>query len=362
MSYLTTSIWRASQTNFLRTIASWYHLKQDKEFPKPGIGMPADRAGNHTVIEGRDPADLPVILQGAIEGHVLVKNERDTLPLKSPKTVSIFGYSANRPAKWTAAEDKDGSWIFGLAPVFSLDPGTSLIGPKGTLSVGGGSGANTPATFTSPQDALVARAKKDGFRLYQDLTSAKPSVNPDSDVCIVFANAWAREGNDRPALQDEYTDTLINTVADQCSKTVVVMHNAGPRVVEGFVDHENVTAIIFAHLPGQDTGTAIVSLLWGDSNPSGKLPYSVAKTESDYGILLNPVPTNGSKDPQAQFTEGIYLDYKYFEKSHIQPLYEFGYGLSYTRYDYSNIQLQGPKGSTNEWPTGEIISGGQKDL
>lgn len=324
--------------------------------------MPIDRAGNHTVIEGRDPADLPAILQGAVEGHVLVKNDDNTLPLRKPKTVSIFGYSANTPAHWTAKTDNFGTWLFGLAPVDGLDFEKTVIGSKGTMSVAGGSGANTPETFKSPQDAFVQKAKKDGFTLYQDLTSAKPGVNPASDVCIVFGNAWAREGVDRPALQDEYTDTLITTVANQCKKTVVVFHNAGPRVVGGFIDHPNVTGLIFAHLPGQSTGDALVSLLWGDSNPSGKLPYTVAKQESDYGDLLDPVPANGSKSPQTDFPHGIYLDYKYFEKSHIEPMYEFGFGLSYTRWDYSNIQIQGPLGNKSEYPSGKVISGGQADL
>lgn len=234
--------------------------------------MPPDLTRNHTVVEGRDPADLPTILRGAIEGHVLVKNEKNTLPLKSPRTISIFGYSANTPPHWTAQTDHSGEWLFGLAPAVDLDLATTMIGPKGTMSVAGGSGANTPATFKSPQDALVERAKKDHFQLYQDLTSAKPGIMPASDACIVFRNAWAQETVGRPALKDEYTDTLINTVADQCNKTIVVFHNAGPRVVDGIVNHPNVTAIIIAHLPGQDTGDALVSLLWGDENPSGKLP------------------------------------------------------------------------------------------
>lgn len=345
-----------------RIIASWYKLDQDVHFPNPGVGMPIDRAGNHTVVEGRDPADLPTILEGAVEGHVLVKNDKNTLPFKSPQAISIFGYSGVRPPQWTAQTDVAGSWLVGLAPINIAEIETALIGPRGTLSGGGGSGAITPAAFYPPQDAFVARAKKDGFTLYQDLTSAKPTVHPDSDACVVLANAWAREGEDRVALKDAYTDTLINTVASQCAKTVVVFHNAGPRVVDDIINHPNVTAIVFAHLPGQDTGPALVSLLWGDVNPSGKLPYTVAKKEADYGSLLNPVPDGGSNDPQSDFAAGIYLDYKDFEKSHIEPQYEFGFGLSYTRWDYSGIQLQGPIGAAAEWPTGKTISGGQEDL
>ncbi|KAG6001553.1 hypothetical protein E4U21_004093 [Claviceps maximensis] len=345
-----------------RIIAAWYQIGQDKDFPTPGIGMPKPVVGPHTVIEGRDPNDHSTILQGAIEGHVLVKNEKQTLPLRNLRTLSIFGYSANTPPMWSAAEDVDGSWITGLAPVLGQNQSHTVTAPKGTLFGAGGSGAITPTAFSSPQDALVAKAAKDGFTLYQDLGSSQPSVNPSSDACIVFGNAWASEGTDRPALQDDYTDTLIRTVASQCAKTIVVLHNAGIRTVDGFVDHPNVTALLFAHLPGQESGEALVSLLWGQSNPSGKLPYTVAHSQSDYGALLDPRGQD-SKSPQADFSAGIYTDYKYFEHKHIQPRYEFGFGLSYTHYDYSELEIQGPLGNYHdEWPQGRVTSGGQEDL
>ncbi|KAK2599038.1 hypothetical protein QQS21_005505 [Conoideocrella luteorostrata] len=347
----------------MRIVASWYALGQDQGFPKPGVGMPKPVDASHTVVEGRDPKDLPTILQGAIEGHVLLKNDKNTLPLRSPKVISVFGYSANTAPKFSAAEDTEGSWSGGKAPVLGLNEAQTAIGPKGTMYGGGGSGAISPASFSSPQDVLVARAKQDGFVLHQDLTSSQPKVHADSDACIVFGNAWATEGSDRAGLRDDYTDTLITTVANQCAKTIVVIHNAGVKLVDGFIDHHNVTALIFAHLPGQESGNAIVSLLWGQSNPSGKLPYTVAKKESDYGPLLDPASQSGSKSPQSDFTAGIYTDYKYFEKSHIQPRYEFGFGLSYTRYDYSNMQLRGPLGNfQSQFPQGKISSGGQEDL
>ncbi|TQW00989.1 glycosyl hydrolase [Cordyceps javanica] len=357
----------------MRIIASWYQLKQDdSSFPQPGIGMPGNLTVPHRIVEGRDPADMPVILQGAVESHVLVKNDNNTLPLRAPKVVSIFGYSATTPPKWTAEEDADGTWRFGLAPVLGLDPATSPTGGRGTMFGAGGSGAVTPQTHVSPQEALVSRAARDGFVLRQDLGSAKPAaavVDPASDACLVFGNAWAREGNDRPQLEDDYTDTLIRTVADQCATTVVVLHNAGPRLVGGFADHPNVKAVIFAHLPGQQAGDAVVSLLWGDVSPSGKLPYTVAEKAADYGPLLDPQQAGpDSKSPQAYFPQGVYTDYKYFERAHVEPRYEFGFGLSYTRFDYSDIVVAAPAPAGRpasppaEYPSGPVVSGGQSDL
>ncbi|OAA35972.1 glycoside hydrolase family 3 protein [Cordyceps fumosorosea ARSEF 2679] len=348
-----------------RIIAAWYQVHQDKDFPTPGIGMPVDVLQNHTAVDARDPAATAVLLQGAVEGHVLVKNDKQTLPFnQSLQKLSIFGYSANTPPLAYPTEgDTLATWLFGQAPIWGVDVYSSVIGPLGTLWGGGESGAITPSVFVSPQDALVAKAAQAGFTLKQDLTSAKPVVDADSSACIVFGNAWSSEGYDRPGLADNYTDTMINTVADQCSRTIVVLHNAGVRLVDGFVNHPNVTAIIFAHLPGRESGSALVSLLWGDSNPSGKLVYTVAKQDEDYGPLLNPVSNISNPDPQADFTEGVYLDYKYFEKHRIEPRYEFGFGLSYTSYDYSHITIQSPSASAaNEYPTGPIVSGGQADL
>ena len=325
--------------------------------------MPSNLTAPHRIINGVSSIEMSTILQGAVESFVLVKNEKATLPLKKLKSLSIFGYSANTPANWSIAEDTDGSWSLGQAPILGLDPSDSLYGPRGTLFGGGGSGAITPAHFVSPQDALVAKARQDDFVLLQDLTSSKPKVNPDSDACIVFGNAWSTEGYDRPALKDNYTDNLVNVVAAQCDRTIVILHNAGIRLVDGFVNHPNVTAILYAHLPGEESGNALISVLWGESNPSGKIPYTIAKRQSDYGALLNPSPADGSNSPQSYLTQGIYTDYKYFQKNNIEPQYEFGYGLSYTQFHYSNMGLKlESDGNPSEWPIGNVVSGGQEDL
>lgn len=161
------------------------------------------------------------------------------------------------------------------------------------------------------------------------------------------------------------TDGLIKHVADHCNNTIVVFHNAGIRLVDQFIDHANVTAVIFAHLPGQDSGRALVSLLHGDSNPSGKLPYTVAHNESDYDTLLNASPAEGifTNFPQSNFTEGIYIDYRQFDAKNITPRYEFGFGLSYTSFNYSGLEIQkNGTADTSNYPSGEIIEGGQSDL
>jgi beta-glucosidase len=116
---------------------------------------------------------------------------------------------------------------------------------------------------------------------------------------------------------------------------------------------------------GQDSGRALVSLLYGVSSPSGKLPYSVPKNESDFGKLLSPSLPEApySLFPQNDFTEGVYIDYRAFDPQNITPRYEFGFGLSYTTFAYSNLNTQTPSNASHaEYPSGPIQPGGAIDL
>jgi beta-glucosidase len=213
---------------------------------------------------------------------------------------------------------------------------------NGTMITGGGSGATTPATIDAPFNALQRQAKIDRTLLYWDFVRQDPSVNPTSDACIVFINEQASEGWDRPSLADSYSDTLVENVARKCNNTHVVIHNAGIRLVDRWIENPNITAVIFAHLPGQETGQAIVDVFYGHQSPSGRLPYTVAKNESDYGQILNPdVPTNATDGHlQSNFTEGVYIDYRHFLAQNITPRYEFGFGLTYSDFTYSDIAVK----------------------
>ncbi|KAK9774050.1 putative Glycoside hydrolase superfamily [Seiridium cardinale] len=366
-----------------RIIASWYQMKQDESsFPTPGSGMPADILVPHEVVDARDPSAKPTLFDGAVEGHVLVKNTDSALPLNSTqmKLISLFGYSAKAPNKnnqeYAATGAYFSSWGVGAesANVTEVNDGffgnlelpKSAIAPNGTLVSGGGSGATSQNLISAPYDALVAQAYDDGTALFWDFESGSPLVNPTSDACIVIGNAWATEGYDRPALRDDFTDGLILNVADQCANTIVVFHNAGVRLVDQFVDHPNVTAIIYAHLPGQDSGKALISLLYGQTNPSGRLPYTVARNETDYGSLWKPdttlAPNRFQAYPQSNFTEGVFIDYRHFDAQNITPRYEFGFGLSYTTFEYSNLEVSKTDAAVQAYPTGAVVGGGEYDL
>jgi beta-glucosidase len=312
--------------------------------------MPSSLTQPHTVINAKSASAAQPLLSGAIEGHVLVKNTNNALPFRSPQLISVFGYDAAVPYGWDAGN-------------FLTFPAANRQVQNETQVVAGGSGANNPAYISSPFAGLAARAYQDGTSISWNFFSSNPSVNPASDACVVFINAFATEGSDRPGLSDPTSDALVNAVAALCSNTIVVIHNAGIRLVDGFVDNPNVTAIIYGHLPGQDSGYAITSILYGDTSPSGKLPYTVAKAETDYGAILSPAQPEGEFTlfPQSNFTEGVYIDYRAFDKNNIEPRYEFGFGLTYTTFSYSKLQISN-SASRQQYPSGPIGLGGASDL
>lgn len=354
----------------IRIIAAWYQLGQDKGFPDLGFGLPNDLQKPHKIVDARDPTSKKILLNGAIEGHVLVKNTKSTLPLKKPRILSLFGYSATVPGQF----DMSSSWVLGTEascpgcrPVFYTGAKGPQIAANGTLHTGGGSGANTPAYISSPYEAIAARAYEDDTQLHWDFTTLTddPTVNAASEACIVFINAMATEALDREVLHDTYSDNLILNVASKCANTIVVIHNAGIRLVNAFIDHENVTAVIFGHLPGQDSGRALAAILYGDVSPSGKLPYTVAKKDTDYNGLAYPrypkVPY--SFFPQDDFKEGVYIDYRAFDKEGIKPEFEFGFGLSYTTFSFFSLSITKQLGVSHaQYHRGEIVQGGAEDL
>ncbi|KUI72301.1 Beta-glucosidase cel3A [Cytospora mali] len=328
-----------------RILAAWYFVGQNvTDFPEPGVGI-QDLTKPHKLIEARSPDAKPVLLEGAIAGHVLVKNVNKTLPLGKPTMLSIFGYDAEAPP----TKNVDVLYQLGYESQPEMADATlgyeahfSQYAPDGVIFAGGRSGSNGPSYIDSPFSALTQRAKADGTFLNWDLRSGNPEVNPMSDACLVFINAMATEGWDRDGLHDDFSDGLVLNVAKNCTNTVVVVHAAGIRLVDQWIGHPNVTAAIIAHIPGQDAGEALVRVLYGEVSPSGKLPYTLARNESDYGHLYGPCVPASAEDlfPQCNYTEGVYVDYRRFDAEGIEPRFEFGYGLSYTTFAYKDASVR----------------------
>ncbi|KAF2153567.1 glycoside hydrolase family 3 protein [Myriangium duriaei CBS 260.36] len=334
----------------IRILAPWYRYAP---FSKPGLDASKE-------VEARDPSDDRIRFQNAVEGHVLVKNINNALPLKKPRSLSLYGYDAVGGSNTSAAAGWLWEWgIPGTRSFTNRKPFTGLqiytilasilpatqVGPtialNGSLISGGGSGGITPSFSHSPYDAFLDQAALDGTKLITDFTSQNPTIVNPNDPCIVFINALSCEGWDRTTLADSYSDALVTNVANSCKNTIVVTHNAGTVVVDAWINHPNVKAVIFAHLPGQDNGLALTEIMYGRQSPSGRLPYTVAKRESDWGSLLDPTFPNKQDIfyTQSNFSEGLYIDYKSFIQRNVEPRYAFGYGLTYSKFTYSNLKI-----------------------
>ncbi|KAF2766034.1 hypothetical protein EJ03DRAFT_338606 [Teratosphaeria nubilosa] len=198
------------------------------------------------------------------------------------------------------------------------------------------------AAFLS-RKLIQRRARQDNTYLYWDIQNQGPTVNTLSNACIVFLNQISSEGVEEiPA-----SDALVTNVANKCNNTIVVINDPAIRTVDAWAGHPNVTALIYAHYPGNDAGESSASILHGEVSPSGRLPYTVAKNQSGYGSLLGPVLTNGT-DPQADFTEGISTDYCCFLNNSIEPRYAFGISTSELPAYPPNITVA-PRGVVRLW-------------
>jgi beta-glucosidase len=160
----------------------------------------------------------------------------------------------------------------------------------------------------------------------------------ESDVAIVFAGLgeeWESEGYDRndivlPDVQNE----LIAKVAEANPRTIVVL-NIGSPVVMPWLN--KVAGVIVAWYGGQEMGNAIADVLFGKVNPSGKLTETFPMRLQDTPAYINYPGENG----KVHYGEGIFVGYRYYEKKDIQPLFPFGFGLSYTNFSYRHLAIRG---------------------
>jgi beta-glucosidase len=292
-----------------RILASWYYLGQDSGYPrstisswKKGIGGPNVQADHKNVARAV-----------ARDGIVLLKNEDGILPLKKPESLSIIGQDAAVEAAGPNACN-------------------DIACNNGTLAMGWGSGTAEFPYLSSPLEAIQQRAAKDGTVVFTSTTDNPINgmeTAAAADIAIVFINADSGEeylqveghSGDRDNLDPWHEgNELVAAVAISQKPTIVVIHSVGPVILEKILAEPNVKAIVWAGLPGQESGNALVDILYGDASPSGKLPYTIAKQEADYGTTIQ---AKGKDD----FKERIYIDYRQFDKAGIEPRYAFGYGL-----------------------------------
>ena len=120
-------------------------------------------------------------------------------------------------------------------------------------------------------------------------------------------------------------------------------------MLDDYNDNPNVTAILWAGAPGQESENSITDVLYRRVNPGAKLLFILAKTRRDYGPHLLYTPNYGDNAPQIAFTEGVFIGYRSLDQRDVTPIYEFGYGLSYTSFFYSDIKITKAAGADHPY-------------
>ncbi|HEY3872130.1 MAG TPA: glycoside hydrolase family 3 C-terminal domain-containing protein [Actinocrinis sp.] len=265
-------------------------------FDKSPTGSPAQTATSTT-----DQADATALSE---EGTVLLKNSGNVLPLTTTdSSIAVIG----------------------------ADASTSV------LSVGGGSAGVSSSGTVTPLQGIQAAAPSGVSVTYNNGSSdsSAASAAAAAKVAVVFASLDESEGSDLTSIDLGSTqDNLIASVAAANPNTIVVL-NTGSAITMPWLS--SVKGVLEAWYPGQEDGTAIASLLFGNTDPSGHLTVT-------FPTSLSQVPasttaqwpgTNGT----VQYSEGIDVGYRWYDSQNLTPLFPFGYGLSYTSFSYSNLHV-----------------------
>jgi len=282
----------------------------------------------------------------AEQSIVLLKNDRAQLPLDTSqlRTIAVIGAHS------------DVGMLSGGGSAQVDPPGGNAIAPPGA----GRTTWQAHVWFpTSPLKAIRARAPgaKVQYDSGADLTSAA-ALAKTADVAIVFAHQWESEGMDLETLSlPEHQDDLIAEVAAANPHTIVVLETGSPVTMPWVA---RVAGIVEAWYPGTRGAEAVASILFGDVNPSAKLPITFPKSEADlpHPTLVKP-PKRSTTEPsspepwkaiakglpafQVTYDEGLKVGYKWYDAERKEVLFPFGYGLSYTSYSYSNLKLTSGK-------------------
>jgi beta-glucosidase len=289
---------------------------------------------------------LEVAQRVAEQGTVLLKNTGGLLPLNaaSLKSIAVIGSHAD-----VGVLSGGGS--------AQVDPpgGNAVPPPPGGRRRGFGGFGGGPVWYpSSPLKAIRAKAPtaKVEYNAGTD-PAAAAALAKASRVALVFVHQPASEGRDLPSLSlPDNQDQLVSAVVAANPRTIVVLETGGP-VTMPWIDR--VSAVLAAWYPGIRGAEAIANLLFGDVNPSAKLPITFARTEADLPhpqipgsrIEEQPAPGGGGgfggfgrRLPpfDINYTEGLKVGYKWFDAEDKQPLFPFGHGLSYTTFAYSGLK------------------------
>ncbi len=265
-------------------------------FDKPPAGSPAQTATS--------AADQSDALQLAEEGTVLLKNSGSILPLaSSTPSVAVIGADA------------------------SASP----------LTAGGGSASVNSSGTVTPLQGIQALAGSGTTVTYNNgsSNSSAAAAAAAASVAVVFASNFETEGSDLSGIDlSSAQNSLISAVAAANPNTIVVL-NTGSAVTMPWLS--SVKGVLEAWYPGQEDGTAIASVLFGGTDPSGHLTvtFPTSLSQVPASTAAQWTGTNGT----VQYSEGVDVGYRWYDSQGLTPLFPFGYGLSYTTFSFSNLTV-----------------------
>ncbi|PHG08181.1 glycoside hydrolase family 3 C-terminal domain-containing protein [Bacillus toyonensis] len=249
----------------------------------------------------------------ASESMVMLQNEDSILPLKKEGTVAVIGEFAKQPRY-----QGGGSSHINPTKLESIFEELEMV-----------SGEKTNILFAQGYD--LASDDVD-----ENLINEAKKIAESADTAVLFVglpDRYESEGFDRKHLQmPENHVQLIEAIAEVQSNIVVVLSNGAPIEMPWI---GKVKGILEGYLGGQALGGAIADLLFGDANPSGKLAETFPEVLSDNPSYLN---FSGEGD-KVEYKEGVFVGYRYYDAKNIEPLFPFGFGLSYTNFEYSKLSI-----------------------
>ncbi|CAF1050331.1 unnamed protein product [Didymodactylos carnosus] len=262
-----------------RIIAPYYLVGQDQDYPT--LDLDRDAMENNYLVNR----------EASRAGMILLKNVNNILPLNSSINTNIYIYG--QAAGQTNCGLEQTSWNANCG---------------GALYQGGGSGFVRPAYALDPLTALMQKGRDDRLQIryianQNDFISINRTFSDrgfQNAKCLVFISAWSEEGIDRTDLYAFANgEQLVLTVAQNCRQTIVLVNSVSQLNLERWVDHPNVVGVLWTGMPGSEYGPALVDILF----------------------------------------EGVFLDYRHFDKYNITPRYYFGYGLSYTSFSFGKLEI-----------------------
>lgn len=276
-------------------------------FDRPLEQTPIDKEG-----------DGEIAARIGAQGAVLLKNDNSILPLDaaSLKKIALIGKSDYAEQAVVGGGGSSQVIPFYTVPV--------LEGMTQTLDK---MGADPEVTLTVVED--------DNSNLQEALTAANTA-----DVVIVLAGLYSREGVDLASISlSKGQDEMITAIAASNPRTVVVLKNNAAVLMPWI---EEVPGVLETWYPGQEDGIITARLLFGLSNPSGKLPVTYPRAESDLSAnqpLQWPGVVQNDGIRRVEYSEGLEMGYRWFDAQHIEPLFPFGYGLSYTTFELADVAV-----------------------